>query len=120
MAHDEERRRWAEREENIVKIESSHKELEVNYKKTRASETTCKYKIKELTFEIIKKEEQVKQIESEHWKQIQYFESNDYIIKRIEKSILDKRYSQGASPNPIYESFMKLNVFGNKRDSKKF
>ena len=64
--------------------------------------------------EIIKKEEQVTQIQSEFGRQLQYYESNDYVIKRIEKSILETKNSKGDYSNPIYDTFMKLSLTGNR------
>mmetsp|Transcript_7645 Transcript_7645/g.8641 ORF Transcript_7645/g.8641 Transcript_7645/m.8641 type:complete len:137 (+) Transcript_7645:3-413(+) len=58
-----------------------------------------------------KKEDHVKAIESEFQRKVKYFESNEYIIKQIEKSIQDTRNVDGLhNPNELYESFMRLNL----------
>ena len=54
-SHDEERKRWAEREETITKIETVHKELETNYKKLKPLKQSEGIKLKSLLLKLLKR-----------------------------------------------------------------
>jgi len=44
---------------------------------------------------------------------VQYYESPEYVLKQIEKCITDSKNGlKGVKSNPLYESFMKMNIIG--------
>lgn len=117
-SHDEERKRWAARDAAMSKVENEHKELEMKYRHSKTLELDIQLKLHQLTQEVEKREQNLKQMETDFKKQTEYFNSNDYIISQIQNCIAGTRNSKGGfgKSNPLYDAFMKLNIV--EEDSK--
>ena len=114
LTHDEERKRWAARDIEHKKVEYENKELKNKYKLSKDFELQFKKKISKLNKVIEKRNEAMVKMEIEQNNKISLLESDEYVIKRLEKCIKDTRDGNGkfSKDNSLYNSFMKMNIGG--------
>jgi hypothetical protein len=120
ISMDEERHRWATRDSFYKKIEYEKKELEMKYKLAKENESEFNKKMSKI---YIKKLTEIKEtFEAQNLdfqRQLTLFQSDEYVIKRLETCIKNTKDGNGnfSSSNSLYESFMKMNVVGDDEKS---
>jgi hypothetical protein len=109
-SHDEERKRWAARDAELVQSKAETIELKSKYRKFQDLELEMKQKLRKMVQELEEKEESSKQLQIEFDRKLKYFESNEYIISKIEKCIEETKNGGRGKNSLLYESFMRMNV----------
>jgi hypothetical protein len=114
ISMDEERHRWATRDSFYKKIEFEKKELEIKYTLAKENESEFKRKMSIISKKLAEDKGIFEAQNLDFQKQLTLFQSDEYVIKRLEACIKNTKDGNGnfSGSNSLYESFMKMNVGG--------
>ncbi|CAI2367447.1 unnamed protein product [Moneuplotes crassus] len=109
---EEAKKEWKAKELEYKQFETQRKELETRIQKSKEYELEFYRKIAKLTGEVDQKDKQIFEAEVRFNRKIKHMESDEYVIKRLERCIRDTRDGKSKinKNNPLYEAFMKMNL----------